>query len=92
MKWGHIKYISIVGLFPTVITEQRRLSLEDERYIFDKTKLNRLPTPYAVALMRRDTEVLRSVKFRFIENKPLVQQLGLALYFAAGRSPVAQLR
>uniref|UniRef100_A0A671XHE5 Discs, large homolog 2 (Drosophila) n=1 Tax=Sparus aurata TaxID=8175 RepID=A0A671XHE5_SPAAU len=30
LKWGHIKYISIVGLFPTVITDQRSLSLEKE--------------------------------------------------------------
>ena len=28
LKWGHIKYISIVDLFPTVITDQRSLSLE----------------------------------------------------------------
>ena len=30
-KWGHIKYISKVGLFPTVITDQRSLSLEKQR-------------------------------------------------------------
>ena len=29
--WGHIKYISIVDLFPTVITDQRTLSLEKQR-------------------------------------------------------------
>ena len=27
-KWGHIKYISIVDLFPTIITDQRSFSLE----------------------------------------------------------------
>ena len=28
LKWGHIKYISIVDLFPTVITDQCSLCLE----------------------------------------------------------------
>ena len=27
LKWSHIKYITIVGLFPIVITNQRSLSL-----------------------------------------------------------------
>ena len=31
LKWGHIKSISIVGLFPTVITDQRSLSVETQR-------------------------------------------------------------
>ena len=31
LKWGHIKYKSIVDLFPTVITDQRNLSLEKQR-------------------------------------------------------------
>ena len=30
-KWGDIKYISIVRLFPTVITDQQSLSLEKQR-------------------------------------------------------------
>ena len=30
--------------------------------------------------------------FVFIESKPLIQQLGLSLYFAARNSPDAQLR
>ena len=30
-KWGLIKYISIVDLFPTVITDQRSLSLSKEK-------------------------------------------------------------
>ena len=32
------------------------------------------------------------LSFVFIESKPFVQQLGLALYFTARRSPVLQLR
>ena len=31
LKWGHTKYISIVGLFPSVIADQRSLSLEKQR-------------------------------------------------------------
>ena len=31
LKCGHIKYISIVDLFPTVIADQRSLSLEKQR-------------------------------------------------------------
>ena len=60
------------------------------------TSFSQPPYPYAVALMHRDTDVLRFVSvsesFVFIESKPLIQQLGLALYFTACRSPVAQLR
>ena len=29
--WGHTKYISIVGLFPYVIADQRSLSLDEMR-------------------------------------------------------------
>ena len=28
LKWGYIKHISIVYLFPTLITDQRSVSLE----------------------------------------------------------------
>ena len=31
LKCGHIKYISIVDLFPTIIADQRSLSLEKQR-------------------------------------------------------------
>ena len=56
---------------------------------FGTTFLSTVEPPYPCAGIRRFDGLL---SFIFIESKPLVQQLGLALYFAACRSPAAQLR
>ena len=73
---GLCKNISIVGLFPTLITDQRSLSLEKQR-------------PSVSLRSCANAEGYGELSFVFIKSTPLVQQLGLTLYFAAHRSAVA---